>query len=98
MGGFHGGGFRGSMGAMHGGNFAGMRGFGGRGFHGGWGGRRFVGGYGYGGYGYGPSYDDGYYGGLGLVGMGLGLAGLGGYCSPYADDYGYCGSSYVIGW
>ena len=21
-----------------------------------------------------------------------------GYCSPYEYDYGYCGSSYVIGW
>jgi hypothetical protein len=80
---------------MNGGRFAGIRGFNGH-RHGGWGGRRFVGGYGYGGYGdYG--YDDDYYGGLGIVGLGIGLATGAAYCSPY-DDYGYCGNGYVVGW
>jgi hypothetical protein len=95
MGGFRGGrfsglrGFRGGYAAMHGGTFAGP------GWHDG---RRFVGGYGYGRYGggYGP-YDHGYYGGLGLLGLGVGLAAGDGYCSPYEVDYDYCGSSYVIG-
>lgn len=104
-GGFHGGGFhsgfagsRGSFAAMHGGNFAGVRGFSGY-RHGAWGSRRFVGG-GYGGYGYGPYYDDvGVDVGLGLLGLGVGLATAGyGYCSPYVYDYGYCGSGFIVGW
>jgi hypothetical protein len=74
---------------MHGGALAGP------GWHGG---RRLAGGYGYGGYGgwgYGPYYD-GYYGGLGLLGLGVAAAIGDGYCSPYAGDY-YFGSNYDIG-
>jgi hypothetical protein len=98
-GGLHSGGFRSSYGAMRGGNFAGVRGFSGY-RHGAWGGRRFINGNGYGGYG--PYYDDsGIDVGLGLLGLGVGLATGGydnGYCSPYAYDPGYCGSSFTIGW
>ena len=92
-GGFHGGlgGFRGGYAAMHRGAFAGP------GWHGGWRGRRFVGGSGYGGWGYGPYYD-GYDGGFGLLGLGIGVATGDGYCSPYEyDRSSYCGSSYTIG-
>src|SRR5271169_1452712 len=96
-GGFHGGfaGSRGSFAAMRGGNFAGVRGFSGW-RHGAWGSRRAVGGYGGG---YGPYYDDGGIDvGLGLLGLGVGLANGGyGYCSPYDYNYGYCGPSFVVG-
>jgi hypothetical protein len=102
IGGYHGGGFRSSYGAMRGSTFDGVRGFSGY-RHGTWGSRRFIGGYGYGGYG-GWGYDPGYYDagiGLGLLGLGVGLAtGYGydyGYCSPYEYDPSFCGSSYTIG-
>ena len=82
---FHGGpgGFRSGHAAMHGGAFTGP------GRHG----RRFAGGYG--GWGYDPYYD-GYYGGLGLPGLGVGLAGGYDYCSP--NGYRNCGPSFVVGW
>jgi hypothetical protein len=78
---------------MHGGHFAGMRGFNGW-RHGGWGGRRFVGGYGGWGYG-GPYYDDGVGIGLGLLGLGVGLAAGDAYCSSYDYNYGYCAPGYA---
>jgi hypothetical protein len=60
--------------------------------YGSWGGRRFVGGF--------PYYDDGFDVGLGLVGVGLGLATADyAYYSPYDYSYyGYCGPNSVVGW
>jgi hypothetical protein len=104
----HVGGMHAGIGAFHGGSFAANRMTGVRGYsamrHGGWGGRRFVGGYG--GYGYGGwdyPYDNAYAADVGIVGLGLGLAGLAsGYCGPYdysySYSYGYCGPSVVVGW
>jgi len=103
------GGFRGSYAMMHGGSFA--RGGWNHGWNRGWAGRRFgwggvgggwggVGGWGgYGGWGY-PYYDDSFIG-LGLVGLGVGLATGYPYCSPYYGyyDYGYCGGpGFVAAW
>lgn len=96
-GGFSHGGFGGvhaGMAGVHGGAFSGPRFAGVRGYsswrHGGWGGRRVVGGYGGWGYPYDANAGD-----IGLVGLGLGLAGVAtGYCGPYDYDYGYCGAGY----
>lgn len=96
VGGFggHVGGMHAGIGAFHSGSFAANRMAGVRGYsamrHGGWGGRHFVGGYGYGGYPY-----DAYAAGIGVVGLGLGLAEAAtGYYDPYVYDYGYAGPVY----
>lgn len=87
-----------SYGAVQGHRFVGVRGY--NGFrHGGWGGRRFGGGYG--GWGGGYPYYDTYAAdiGLGVVGLGIGLADVAtGYCDPYAYGWGWgagnCGYGY----
>jgi len=90
-----------SYGAVQGNRFAGTRSFGGNRFAGvrgfnsfrdrGFRGQRFVGG------GWGYPYDA-YAADVGLVGLGIGLAGVAtGYCDPYSYGWGYggyCGYGY----
>lgn len=80
--GFHDGGFHAGHGGLRG-TYAGIRGGPGQG----WNGRRVVGGYG-----------GGYYEGIAPFGHAVGFGPGYGTCSPDDYGYGYCGSTFTVGW